>query len=26
VLDRNYKIRQQSGGKDAWINGQNPGY
>jgi hypothetical protein len=26
VLDRNYKIRQQSGGKDGWINGQNPGY
>ncbi|PSL28216.1 RagB/SusD family nutrient uptake outer membrane protein [Chitinophaga ginsengisoli] len=26
VLDRNYKIRAQNGGKDAWVNGQNPGY
>lgn len=26
VLDRNPVIRQQNGGEDGWVNGQNPGY
>lgn len=26
VLDRNPAIRQQNGGEDGWVNGQNPGY
>lgn len=26
VLDKNEKIREQNGGEDGWVNGQNPGY
>ena len=26
VLDKNPVIRQQNGGEDNWVNGQNPGY
>jgi len=26
VLDRNPAIREQNGGEDGWVNGQNPGY
>lgn len=26
VLDKNPVIREQNGGEDGWVNGQNPGY
>lgn len=26
VLDKNPAIREQNGGEDGWMNGQNPGY
>lgn len=26
VIDKNPVIRQQNGGEDNWVNGQNPGY
>ena len=26
VIDKNPVIREQNGGEDGWVNGQNPGY
>lgn len=26
VIDKNPVIREQNGGEDRWVNGQNPGY